>query len=147
MYRPVDDPEAIAEADPWPATAAEWPPKQAAGAEKSAGATQAPPDAVVETDRDANPPPGPTGFRDTEEWERVLEIPLKMLLMAAALLIGGLVLLLLGIGCLVSSCAHWVGLVVVGSLMTIPGAYAAFVLVQFIRNKGGYHWNQLPQMD
>jgi len=83
-------------------------------------------------------------------WEvvrsRAYEIPVKTLLLTLFLFSGGVTLLSFGLICMFK-CEHWVGLVVVGTIMILPGCYSARILFNFIRGIRGYSWRDLPQMD
>eukprot|EP01012_Entosiphon_sulcatum_P015802 TRINITY_DN2076_c0_g1_i1.p1 TRINITY_DN2076_c0_g1~~TRINITY_DN2076_c0_g1_i1.p1 ORF type:complete len:118 (+),score=22.19 TRINITY_DN2076_c0_g1_i1:164-517(+) len=77
---------------------------------------------------------------------RLQQIPRRMLFLSSFLFFGGCILLLAATIC-VFECDHWLGMVVVGGIMVLPGGYSMFTLVNYIRGVKGYSWQQLPGLD
>eukprot|EP00730_Choanoeca_flexa_P010713 TRINITY_DN20824_c0_g1_i1.p1 TRINITY_DN20824_c0_g1~~TRINITY_DN20824_c0_g1_i1.p1 ORF type:complete len:119 (+),score=3.93 TRINITY_DN20824_c0_g1_i1:86-442(+) len=93
-------------------------------------------------------------YIDAQFRELPRRVPWKAILLAAGLFIVGTILLVLG--CLFYTGhippAHegddrWLSMIILGSLMFIPGSYHTFIAVQTWRGIPGYDFDDIPHYD
>ena len=78
---------------------------------------------------------------------RLARIPKKTLALSLFLFFGGCVLLPLGIWNYLAGAdvERAYAMLVIGSIMFLPGFYSFFILFQYIRGIHGYHYTDLPE--
>eukprot|EP00049_Salpingoeca_infusionum_P005586 m.94008 g.94008 ORF g.94008 m.94008 type:complete len:120 (-) comp13014_c0_seq1:614-973(-) len=83
-----------------------------------------------------------------------VKVPTRSILLAIFLLLGGTVLLLFGclaflghIGSHDEKENKWLSMIIVGSIMTLPGGYHTYLAFQAWREVPGYSFADIPSFD